>query len=271
MPRVRADGVHLYYEVSGEGQPLVLVHGGWGDHGSWRLVVDDLARSYQVVAYDRRGHSQSDPATVVDVIRAHEEDLGALIEKLGITPAHVAGTSLGGALALRLASRRPDLFRSICAHEPPSLDVLRGDPETEPLYEDQVTKLRAVEQRLAAGDLEDGARLFFETIAFGPGAWEQLPEQSRRTFVTNAPTFLAEMRDPEQLRIDLDGLARIPHPTLLTDGDASNPEFPAVVARLAQAMSSAEHRTIVGAGHVPHVTHPAEYVRVTTEFLSRLG
>jgi hypothetical protein len=61
------------------------------------------------------------------------------------------------------------------------------------------------EQRLAAGDMEGGARLFFETIAFGPGAWEQLPEQSRRTFVANAPVFLAEMRDPEQLRIELGG------------------------------------------------------------------
>ena len=148
--------------------------------------------------------------------------------------------------------------------------MLRADLETEPLYEDQVTKLGIVEQRLATGDMEGGARLFFETIALGPGAWEQLPEQSRRTFVTNAPTFLAELRDPEQLRIDLDGLARFPHPTLLTNGDTSKPEFPAVVARLARVMPRAERTTLVGAGHVPHLTHPAEYVRVTRDFLSRL-
>jgi pimeloyl-ACP methyl ester carboxylesterase len=270
MPRLRVNGVELYYEVIGEGDPLVLVHGGWGDHNSWGFVVAEFVRSYQVVAYDRRGHSQSDRVTAPDVFRAHEEDLGALIEKLGIAPAHVVGNSIGGSIALRLGGRRPEALRSICAHEPPSLDVLSGDRETEALVKDQVTKLAVVEQRLAAGDMEGGARLFFETIALGPGAWEQLPEQTRRTYVTNAPTFLAEMRDPEQLRLDLEELARFPHPTLLTNGDHSRPEFAAVVASLARVMPRAERRTVVGAGHVPHVTHPADYAQITLEFLSRL-
>ena len=93
----------------------------------------------------------------------------------------------------------------------------------------------------------------------------------RRTYVSNAPTFLAEMRDPEQLRLDLEGLARFPHPTLLTNGDNSRPEFAAVVERLARVMPQAERRTIAGAGHVPHVTHPADYARITLDFLSRLA
>lgn len=108
MPRLRANGVELYYEVIGEGDPLVLVHGGWGDQNSWRLVVDEFARSYQVVTYDRRGHSQSDRSIGPEVIRAHEEDLGALMEQLGIAPAHVVGNSIGGSIALRLGGRRPD-------------------------------------------------------------------------------------------------------------------------------------------------------------------
>lgn len=271
MPRLRANGVELYYEVIGEGDPLVLVHGGWGDQNSWRLVVDEFARSYQVVTYDRRGHSQSDRSIGSEVIRAHEEDLGALMEQLGIAPAHVVGNSIGGSIALRLGGRRPEVFRCICAHEPPALEVLRGDPETEALPDDQVMKLGAVERRLAAGDMEGGAKLFFETIAFGPGAWEQLPEESRRIFATNAPTFLAEIRDPEQLRIDLESLSGFPHPTLLTNGDNSRPEFPAVVAKLAETIPGAERRTLVGAGHVPHLSHPTDYAGLTLEFLSRVA
>jgi pimeloyl-ACP methyl ester carboxylesterase len=271
MPSVLANGVRIYHEATGSGVPLVLVHGGWGDHGSWRLVVEELARFNQVVTYDRRGHSQSDPSMGQGIIRAHEDDLAALMEQLGIAPAHVAGNSIGASIALRLAGRRPNSFRSICAHEPPALELLGGDPETEPLYDGHVTKLGAVEQRLAAGDMEGGARLFFETVAFGPGAWEQLPEESRRTFVTNAPTFLKEMRDPEQLRIDLDGVARFPHPTLLTNGDKSKPEFLPVVAKLAETLPRAERRTLVGAGHVPHLTHPADYVAITLDFLARVG
>jgi pimeloyl-ACP methyl ester carboxylesterase len=271
VPTVLANRVRIYHEATGSGDPLLLVHGGWGDHGSWRLVVEGLARSYQVVTYDRRGHSQSDRSTGPGIIQAHEDDLAALIEQLASAPAHVVGTSIGASIALRLAGRRPELFRSICAHEPPAFELLRGDPATEALYDDHVTKLIAVEQRLAAGDMEGGARLFFETVVFGPGAWEQLPEQSRRTFVTNAPTFLEEMRDPEQLRIDLDGLARFPHPTLLTNGGESKPEFLPVVARLAATIPGAQRRTLAGAGHVPHLTHPAEYVALTLEFLSQVG
>lgn len=270
MPSALANRVRIYHEATGSGDPLVLIHGGWGDHGSWRLVVEELARSYQVVTYDRRGHSQSGPSTGQGIIRAHEDDLAALIEQLG-SSAHVVGNSIGASIALRLAGRRPKLFRSICAHEPPAFELLRGDPATEALYDDHVTKLSAVEQRLAGGDMEGGARLFFETVAFGPGAWEQLPEESRRTFVTNAPTFLEEMRDPEQLRIDLHGLARFPYPTLLTNGDGSKPEFPAVVAKLAETIPRGERRTLAGAGHVPHLTHPADYVTLTLEFLSQVG
>jgi pimeloyl-ACP methyl ester carboxylesterase len=95
--------------------------------------------------------------------------------------------------------------------------------------------------------------------------------ESRRIFVTNAPTFLAEMRDPEQVRIDLEGLSGFPHPTLLTNGDNSRPEFPAVVAKLAETIPGAERRTLVGAAHVPHLTHPADYAGLTLEFLSRVA
>jgi pimeloyl-ACP methyl ester carboxylesterase len=271
MPTVLANGVALYYETSGFGDPLVLVHGGWGDHGSWRFVVDDLAHSYRVVTYDRRGHSQSERSMESGMLRAHEEDLAALVQELGVAPAHVVGTSIGASIALRLAGRHPEMFRSLCGHEPPSFELLREDPETRPLYDDHVMKLKAVEQLLIAGDVEGGTRLFFETIAFGSGAWEQIPQESRRTFVANAPTFLEEMRDPEQLRIELDSLARFPHSTLLSQGDSSKPEFPPVIAKLVEAMPYAERRTIIGAGHVPHLTHPSDYVALIIEFLSGIA
>ena len=268
MPSVLANGVSLYYETTGSGNPLVLVHGGWGDHGSWRFVVDGLAGSYRVVTYDRRGHSQSESSTDPAMLHAHEEDLVALVQQLGVAPAHVVGNSIGASIALRLAGRRPELFRSLCAHEPPSFELLRDDPETRPLYDEHIKKLKAVEKLLVAGDMEGGARLFFETIAFGSGAWEQIPQESRRTFVSNGPTFLVETQDPEQLTIELDGLRRFPHPALLTQGDGSKPEFAPVVTKLAEAMPQPERRIIVGAGHVPHLTHPADYIALTLEFLS---
>lgn len=55
-----ASGVELFYDVRGAGEPLVLVHGSWGDHHSWDPVVAPLSASFEVVVYDRRGHSQSE-------------------------------------------------------------------------------------------------------------------------------------------------------------------------------------------------------------------
>ena len=61
MPNARINGVDLYYELTGEaGSPLVLVHGSWGDHHTWNAVSPSLGRSFRVLTYDRRGHSQSE-------------------------------------------------------------------------------------------------------------------------------------------------------------------------------------------------------------------
>ena len=60
MPFAEANGANLYYELNGEhGDPIVLIHGSWGDHANWRVVVPGLAKSFRVLTYDRRGHSSS--------------------------------------------------------------------------------------------------------------------------------------------------------------------------------------------------------------------
>ena len=59
MPQTKVNGVALYYELEGSGEPLALVHGSWGDATNWRFVVPGLAESFRVLAYDRRGHSEA--------------------------------------------------------------------------------------------------------------------------------------------------------------------------------------------------------------------
>jgi pimeloyl-ACP methyl ester carboxylesterase len=86
MPRRRVNEVGLYYEIGGRGDPLVLVHGSWTDHTSWRFVTDSLAESHRVLTYDRRGHSRSERPDGPGSRRADIEDLAALVEVLGLTP-----------------------------------------------------------------------------------------------------------------------------------------------------------------------------------------
>src|SRR5687768_12858169 len=199
-------GVELHVEPPiGEGEPLVIVHGGWTDHTAFDAVVEPLARSFRVIRYDRRGHSRSQYSGPAPR-RRDEDDLAELLELFG--PAHLLGTSYGASISLGLAIRRPDLVRSVLAHEPPLLGVV-PDHDVEALLE-------SVWDQLAAGDVAGGARRFFEEAVLGPGAWEQLPEPLRRAAMGNAQTFIDLREDPGWATLDVSGLARVPRPILIT-------------------------------------------------------
>jgi pimeloyl-ACP methyl ester carboxylesterase len=267
MPHLTVNGVRLYYTVSGEsGEPLVLVHGSWADHSDWDLVVPLLAQRFRVVAYDRRGHSQSESSPGPGNLDEDAADLAAVIEQLDLGPAHVVGLSLGGSITLRLAATRPDLFRTISVQEPPLFGLLVDNAEHGPVMRQVVTDIEAVVQRLAGGDAEGGARLFIETVALGPGAWEMLPPDVRRLLVHNAAAFLDEARDPGAITLDVDALANIRVPVLLTRGDQSPAGFAPVVTLLATLLPDATTKVFRGAGHLPMVTQPAEYAEALTAF-----
>ena len=269
MPRLSANDIELAYDANGSGEPLVLVHGGWSDRHNWQPVAGTLAQTFQVVAYDRRGHGRSERPADQGTRRDQEDDLAALIEGVGCAPAHVAGTSFGGSIALGLATRRPDLVRSVIVHEPPLMSLVAADPAIQPLLEAVEGTLGAVRARLVGGDVEGGARQFVEEIALGPGAWEMLPAPLRATMIDSAPAFISEQRDPLWHTIDTRELARIACPVLLTQGDASPAWFRAIVARLADATDGAQVHTYRGAGHAPHITHPDAYLEAVTSFLVR--
>lgn len=113
------NGVRIAFQDTGEGEPLVLVHGSWGSHHNWDPVVPGLAEHYRVISYDRRGHSESERVTGQGTFAEDVADLAALIETLDAAPAWVVGNSAGAVITLQLAATRPDLLRGVIVHEPP--------------------------------------------------------------------------------------------------------------------------------------------------------
>lgn len=271
MANARINGVDLHWQLVGDtGDPVVLVHGSWSDHRNWDRAVPALARFCRVVTYDRRGHSKSERPPGQGSVREDVADLAALIEHLGMAPMHVVGNSFGAAIVLRLAASRPDLFRTLIVHEPP-LFALLDERRSGNAVESGRKKTRAVLDLLETGQMEAGARRFMETIALGPGTWAQLPGELRETFVLNAPTFLDEERDPESRTMDISTLEGFARPALLTQGDQSESFFPAIMDAVARALPNASRSTLRAAGHVPHVTHPDEYVRTLDTFIRRVA
>jgi len=221
----------------------------------------------QVLVYDRRGHSASERPAGQGSVFEDADDLAALIDELGVAPAHVAGNSFGAVIALRAATRRPDVFRSLIVHEPPLFPLLAGT-DLEPALSEVQRRIGAVAELLEGGDHEGAARLFVETIAFGPGAWDgQLTPEMREVFVANAPTFLDEVRDPDALQMDLDALSGFGRPALLTSGTTSAPFFGPVVDMVGSSLPRAERVTIDGADHVPHISVPERYVELLSAFI----
>ena len=261
--------VRLRYELTAAGEvPLVLVHGGWGSHQQWDLVAPGLAESFQVLSYDRRGHSESEHPPGQARVRDNVGDLVALIERLGLAPAYVAGNSLGAAIAFLLAGERPDLLRGVIAHEPPYFSLLADDPAFAPIPEEVGKKLGSVMERIASGDHVGSAEEFTDTF-FAPGEWAQLGREYQQTAIENAPTVLNELRDPEALQIEVGSVAVVFCPVLLTTGEKSPPIFAPVIGKLAEALPRVETLTFPDAGHIPHVTHPDAYVEATTAFIRK--
>ncbi len=267
LPIARANGVNLYYELSGEaGDPMVLIHGSWGDHANWDLVVPGISKSFRVLTYDRRGHSLSEKVATQGSAEEDALDCSALLNELNLVPAHVVGNSFGSIIALKLAARQPSIFRSLTVHEPPLFRLLADDPSTTPLLSEGRKRAEAVIKLLEKGDRGGGARLFMETIALGPGEWDKLTPRMRETFIGNADTWLDETKDPEWTSLDLKAISQFHKPARLTYGGKSPPFFKPIVEKLAGIIPDSKLETYPNDGHAPHISDPSEFVRRVTVF-----
>ncbi|MCA9878371.1 MAG: alpha/beta hydrolase [Thermomicrobiales bacterium] len=111
--RVAVNGVKLYYEIHGDGPPLVMLHGGVNPSDMFGAPLAALARTHQVIAVHLRGHGFSTDADVSWSCELMADDVAALLGKLGIAQADVMGYSLGAGVALQLAIRHPERVRKL--------------------------------------------------------------------------------------------------------------------------------------------------------------
>ncbi len=111
--RIPVNGVELYYEIHGEGTPLVMLHGGVNPSDMFGAPLAAMAEAHQVIAIHMRGHGFSTDADVPWSTEQMADDVAALLGELGIARADVMGWSLGGGVALQTAIRHPELVRKL--------------------------------------------------------------------------------------------------------------------------------------------------------------
>jgi pimeloyl-ACP methyl ester carboxylesterase len=111
---VPVNGLNMYYEIHGTGQPLVLLHGAFSAIGtSFGQVLPELAQTRQVVAFELQGHGRTADIDRPLSLEGMAEDVAAALKELRIESADVFGYSTGAAVALRLAISHPDLARKV--------------------------------------------------------------------------------------------------------------------------------------------------------------
>src|SRR5438093_1274768 len=114
MPHATVNGVRLYYEERGTGDPIVCIHGTASSAMIWGRAVEELGPLGRLIVYDRRGCTRSErPEPYHTNVAQHADDAAALLEELGAIPAVVIGRSYGGETALDLALRYPDHVRAL--------------------------------------------------------------------------------------------------------------------------------------------------------------
>jgi pimeloyl-ACP methyl ester carboxylesterase len=257
------DGTPIAVFTTGDGPPLILVHGASADHTTFRVVGPLLAPSFTVHAVDRRGRGASGDGAGYAIEREFD-DVATVAELVAAetgTPADVAGHSYGGRCALG-AGLRTDTIRRIVSYE--GAPTPPGSSYHPPGVE---TRLR---ERLAAGD-RDGALATFLREVVGMNEADLAAYQADPVWPLRAAaagTVLRELEAEADPAASLEALGRVKQPVLQLLGGESLAVFRDATLALDKRLADGRVVVIDGARHAAHHTHPAAVVEAIQDFLA---
>lgn len=268
--KVSANGLSFAYVEEGSGPPLILVHGSVSDYREWANQMAPLARRYRVIACSRRYHwPNPPPGADADASPDRQvDDLAALIKALGVAPAHIAGHSFGGAVALRLALRRPELVRSLILVEPGVVGVLGDLPASDPVAQEAQANRTAMRDAFAGGDAERIVRTMAELVA--PGEFEKAGPEVRRMLLANVPAFQLDYNS-RRSPFTCEDAGRVAAPALVVYGGRSPPGLQRIAETTARCMKSAKLLKIPQATHWVQRPHARAFNEAALAFLAGQG
>ncbi|MBL8134541.1 MAG: alpha/beta fold hydrolase, partial [Anaerolineae bacterium] len=233
--------IEMYYAVYGEGEPLLLLHGGLGNADYFANQIAAFAEHYQVIAVDSRGHGRS---TVTDTPIGYAlmaSDVLALMDYLEIDSAHLVGWSDGGIIGLDIAINHPERLKKLVAYGanyiPAGVRTDIGDSAIFNAY---------IEQALAD----------YMTLSPAPERMEAFLENIGNMWATE-PNFTEEQ------------LMGITVPTLILDGWDEEAIYPAHDFEMAELIPTAELLLMPNVGHFAMFATPETFNSIVLNYLSR--
>ena len=127
---------------------------------------------------------------------------------------------------------------------------------------------REVVEQLMAGETESSIRRFVNAVV-SPNTWDDIPEDIRQFLVSQAPTFIDDVNDPNPWTVDLEQLSKFPNPILLTQGENSPKFYGVILDEIHHFVPQAKRKIVRGADHIPHGSHPQEYADIIKSFIRK--
>jgi pimeloyl-ACP methyl ester carboxylesterase len=232
--------IQMYYAVYGQGDPVLLIHGGLGDADVWGFQVPELAKSYKVIVADSRGHGRSTRSEKPFGYQLMADDYLALLDHLGIDQAALVGWSDGGIIGLDIAIRHPErlsrLFAFAANYTPEGVKPSVANDPTFNAYIERAGKEYA-------------------RVSPTPGEFDAFVEQISKMWATE-PNYTKEQ------------LQAITVPTVIFDGDHDEAIEPAHTAEMAELIPGAELVIMKDASHFAMWQKPDEFNATVLEFLA---
>jgi pimeloyl-ACP methyl ester carboxylesterase len=269
MPYLTVNGVNLYFQTHGDGEPLVFCHEFAGDARSWQPQVDAFAGRYRCVTFNYRGYPPSDVPEDRDAYSQEHlvSDLAGLLDQLEIERANLVGLSMGGNIVLNFALAYPERCRGIvvagCGAGSTNRDLFDRD------IAQAVELLRTRSMDEFAEVYSHGAsRLPFK--AKDPAGWERFRRQlAEHSAVGSANTLLGvQLTRPGIFALE-ERLARLRVPTLLLIGDEDEPCVDPNVF-MKRVIPTSGLAVIPQSGHTINLEEPEQFNRAVADFFQKV-
>jgi pimeloyl-ACP methyl ester carboxylesterase len=247
----------LYYEVSGAGEPIVLIHAFSVDRRMWAPQIAVLEGRYRVIRYDLRGHGKSGGPS--DPYSPHEE-LRSVLDALFISKATLIGLSAGATIAADFAIAYPDRVTRIVLASP----GLSGHVPSAPL-----TWMQPVFEAAGSGDAERAARLWAETPIMALRNDLTAATTVKELVMSNAGLWTYRTNPARQLTPPAIGrLSEVKCPALVIIGEQDLPHIKEIASLLVKGIAGARLVTIPLAGHMVNLDARDAFNQAVDKFLA---
>jgi pimeloyl-ACP methyl ester carboxylesterase len=250
----------LYFETTGKGEPLILIHAGFSDRRDWKYQIKDFGKEFTTIVYDQRGSGNS---SVLTAAFSPADDLKALMDHLKIAKTVLVGHSIGGTIALDFALQYPESVAALVLIAP-GLNGYSWSKEYQELMKgiwsvpqpDEMTKKYLSAPFYAIGMSEPNIKLELEAITKESFqkvlTWKTFDIQDVRWFFPESISKLKELQIP----------------TFVVYGDKDAPDIKQIVRILGENIPNIKTAQIKNVDHILNFEKPSELNTLVLDFLS---